>query len=580
MQDYFVNYENDGGIKMFCSNCGGNVDDNAKFCPVCGTQVNSADSNQAQPADPYAQVNQAQPADSFAPVEEAQPADPFAPGNEAQPADPFAPENETQPGNPFAPVGDMQSANPFGNPTQQQPVDAFGNPVQSQPVDAFGNPVQPQQGEQWNPLMQPTQKSKKPLIIGIVCGAIALVLSIVIILLFACGGDDSDKDEKATTKSEKNTTAEKETTEEETTEEETTDSAVSGDIDEIAMEMLEKYLDAIIAEDLETFKGLFVEEIFADRYDYVFDGSWDDSEILSFLSPVDSDFGVMTDYEILELEYSYDIDADYENDEYGLTGDKALVKQYIYEGLITIRSAEREATFEFDFDVYEGIDKFYVEEMYIWDSTFVDYDYTYTGSDERDEFRYWNDDDYYNEYNGGNTSGDEDETTDVSGEGYYDEEMYEMLKSYVVADGGVSSLDELVKNATKGFVEMDYETSKNLTAPIRSGMYDMLIDYGYTSEDAAIDFFDSMEIYEPVTFKNVTYEEEDFFATVSIEDYNIMLDEMQLDGQDATEGKNAEGTITYEIDGSESQVGFTISAVLINGKWYILDMFLDAPIGE
>ena len=37
---------------------------------------------------------------------------------------------------------------------------------------------------------------------------------------------------------------------------------------------------------------------------------------------------------------------------------------------------------------------------------------------------------------------------------------------------------------------------------------------------------------------------------------------------------------TYEIDGSESQVVFTISAVLINGKWYILDMFLDAPIGE
>lgn len=119
---------------MFCRKCGTQLKENAKFCAVCGTAVNI----EAQPV---------------------QQADPFAQSQSVQQADPFA---QSQP---------VQQADPF---------------AQSQPV------------QQWSPTMKPKKNSKAPLLIGIIGGALALVIVLVVVLLFACsGGKGADTAQEA-----------------------------------------------------------------------------------------------------------------------------------------------------------------------------------------------------------------------------------------------------------------------------------------------------------------------------------------------------------------------------------------------
>ncbi len=159
---------------MFCKKCGTQLNENAKFCAVCGTPVGT-NLNQAQPAaqqaEPFAQAQPAQQADPFAQAQPVpQQVEPFA---QAQPA--------AQQAEPFAQVQPAaQQADPFA---QAQPAAQQADPfAQVQPAAQQAGPAQ-----QWNPTMKP-KKSKTPLILGLVGAALAVVIILVVVLLFACGG--------------------------------------------------------------------------------------------------------------------------------------------------------------------------------------------------------------------------------------------------------------------------------------------------------------------------------------------------------------------------------------------------------
>ena len=570
---------------MFCSNCGGKLEDNARFCPICGTKV-----EEVQPSFDTPVVNN-QPQDVFAnPEVNSQPQDVFAnPEVNNQPQDVFAnPEVNNQIQNPYAPVNG-QPQDPFA-PVNGQPQDPFA-PVNGQPQDPFApvngqpqDPIMPVNGQpqdnQWNPLMESDKKSKKPLIIGLICAALAIVIIVVIIVLFACSGGNDKKKEKDTTKS---------GTQKETTTEAPTDNKLAGSEDEIAKQLFSEYMDAIKNKDLDSYKRLFIEEVYNQLLEDQIYGDLStltDAEILVESLKFDlKEFGDITEYTINNIEQSYSSDGNYESSKYGLTGDSAITNSYTYEGTVTISSDVRTATFDFSFYLYERSKdnlEYTLDSVNIDNYSFLDYDYSYTGEG-RDDYRWWYDFDYvYQEPTDKPVSGEPSTDKPISGEPSTDKPVSGepstddiSIKDYINMNGvGESSVDKIVEESLKATLSMDYSQIKECLFPVYTALYDMMLEYGVLTEEDIIEAIcNDAGVYKPVEFEKVRFEQTDL-GKEEIDAINSELhdEESFLYSEDITvdDAKGIEGTVTYKYNNTESKsISFEMEIISIDNKWYL-----------
>lgn len=225
---------------MICNICGNQMPDGTKFCSACGTSLieapQQAQPQQAQPVQPQQSYEQVQPAQPVQPVQQPQnfQQTPQQPVQPAQPQQPYqqAPHQAAQPTQPVQPQQPYQQApQQAAQPTQQQPYQA-----QPAPQPSY------QSGNAYGAQTPPPAKSKTPIIITAIVGAVLIVAIIAgtIIFLNKDKTDDKADDTKTTTAEaddededdgkEDDTTAstndaETETTEA-TTEEETTEEVV------------------------------------------------------------------------------------------------------------------------------------------------------------------------------------------------------------------------------------------------------------------------------------------------------------------------------------------------------------------
>lgn len=218
---------------MFCSNCGNQLSDDAKFCPSCGTAVTAQNSTpvysapEVKPAENQDAVYASPSTESFTQEEhiyntpniepasgleaEAVPAMSAA-THEPSNADSAAYTNQTPVQNDFnqqfagnqfnqAPAQNdfnrQFAGNQFNQATSQSGFNqqmysgaqmyAQGG-AQSQP--AYQNPMgmAPDNSQNWGPLMPPKKKSKAPIIITLSVLALLIVVGIVVCCLFFCGG--------------------------------------------------------------------------------------------------------------------------------------------------------------------------------------------------------------------------------------------------------------------------------------------------------------------------------------------------------------------------------------------------------
>ena len=207
---------------MNCPKCGSSLSDGATFCPNCGSMLGGAPASQSpfQPQSDYQKQSrpgfqqqpqsqspfQQQPQTGF----QQQPKSPFE--QQAQSQSPF----QQQPQSPFQqqsqPRPDFQQQPQTQSPFQQQPQTGFQqqsqSPFQSQPQSPFQQQSQSPFQQQPQPDFQssgssyynypaPKKKSKKPLIIGIAAGVVALI-AIVLLVIFVVlpafnGGSEGEK---------------------------------------------------------------------------------------------------------------------------------------------------------------------------------------------------------------------------------------------------------------------------------------------------------------------------------------------------------------------------------------------------
>lgn len=96
----------------FCTQCGTQCKDGAKFCSACGAPLAQPAAAQPAPAEPAAPVTPAVPVEPVAPVEPAAPVEPVAPAEPAAPVEPAAPAEPVAPVTPAAPLNfDAVSSN-------------------------------------------------------------------------------------------------------------------------------------------------------------------------------------------------------------------------------------------------------------------------------------------------------------------------------------------------------------------------------------------------------------------------------------------------------------------------------------
>lgn len=157
---------------MFCSNCGNQLADDAKFCSSCGTPVAAQN--------PVYTASSAETSESQNSL--------YAASEE--------PIYTTSNGESDANSQTCYSNQPFNQaPVQNDaPQQAYGNSqmynggVQPQPV--YQNPVNmpPDNSQNWGPLMPPKKKSKAPIIITLSVLALLIVIAVVVCCLIFCGG--------------------------------------------------------------------------------------------------------------------------------------------------------------------------------------------------------------------------------------------------------------------------------------------------------------------------------------------------------------------------------------------------------
>ena len=224
---------------MNCPKCGSSLSDGATFCPNCGSMLGGAPASQSpfqpqpdyqkqsrpgfqqqsQSQSPFQQQSQSQspfqqPQTGF----QQQSKSPFE--QQPQSQSPFQQQPQTgfqqQPQSPFPqqsqPRPDFQQQSQTQSPFQQQPQTGFQpqshSPFQSQPQSPFQQQSQSPFQQQPQPDFQssgssyynypaPKKKSKKPLIIGIAAGVVALI-AIVLLVIFVVlpafnGGSEGEK---------------------------------------------------------------------------------------------------------------------------------------------------------------------------------------------------------------------------------------------------------------------------------------------------------------------------------------------------------------------------------------------------
>ena len=196
---------------MNCPKCGSSLSDGATFCPNCGSMLGGAPASQSpfQPQSDYQKQSrpgfqqqsqspfQQQP-QSQSPFQQPQTGfqqqskSPFEQQPQSQP--PFQQQPQTgfqqQSQSPFQ----SQSQSPFQQQSQPRP------PFQQQPQTGFQQQPQPDfqsSGSSYYNYPAPKKKSKKPLIIGIAAGVVALI-AIVLLVIFVVlpafnGGSEGEK---------------------------------------------------------------------------------------------------------------------------------------------------------------------------------------------------------------------------------------------------------------------------------------------------------------------------------------------------------------------------------------------------
>ena len=202
---------------MFCSNCGNPLSDDAKFCASCGAPV--ASQSPAQASDSHTEVNtdsvydapSIEPVSSEAHIYSAPNIEPsqFS-ASEAAPAMNISDSaasaqapvqsdmNQQMYANPAsaqAPVQNDMNQQMYSNPafaqasaqnTMNQQMYAAGG--QAQPIYQNTMGMQNNNNQGWGPLMPVKKKSKAPIIITLSVIALLLVVGIVVLCLFLCGG--------------------------------------------------------------------------------------------------------------------------------------------------------------------------------------------------------------------------------------------------------------------------------------------------------------------------------------------------------------------------------------------------------
>lgn len=526
---------------MFCSNCGNQVEEGSKFCTFCGAAQEPVD--QSTPVQPVAEepVQTVQAADPSAPVQPEQAADPYASAQPVQPADSYAPVQPVQPADPYAPV---------------QPADPYA-PVQPiQQVDGA-----PTQGE-WGPLMQgDKKKSKTPLILAVVGGSLLLVVIVLIIVLFACKDNDKDGKEDKTKKPD-STTEETTTAPEELTTPETLEFS-EDEVKRYAEELFKNYFKASTELDYSYFEKVMLPAVY-EKYFEEYE-SYDIEDALVYANEIDNTFGLITGAEFTTDGIFYDQGesfVDYINERYDLTGN---IVEAIFNvgGELTLKSKDRTATFEYIIEIAYYGGKWYIENISIFEGTYNNYPYTFTGNGTDEFAQCW---------------GDEEELTTSAESPTIPAESVDLSTYEDLVNTGYDTPDDLVKAAVKSYLEFDTETIRKCTHPTVMALYDYLYaEYGYyDDEDEEIeDILAECDILAIVKYKGVVYDLENYSLS-DLEEYNDAI--AVFNGTPCEEGKLASGTIHYNDGTTDVVVGFEIDVAKVNGKWYLAAFTVDYPI--
>ena len=521
---------------MFCSNCGAQIDDGAKFCPSCGTPVEN------QPSGVVSQMEQpvmtpVQPMEHPV-IEQVQPME--------QPV--------------VEPVQPMEQpvVNPFGAPVNNAPADPFGAPVNNAPADPFGAPVNnvpggqnPQVLEsygvpggnngQWDPLMAPEKKSKKGLIIGLVAGAVALIGLIVLILVLVLSGKDDD--EKETTKKSRTTTAAETTkTEKETTKAEKETTTQRTEVEEIeesdAKDLVNAFLELLVeSDDINDFADLYSKGAWESE-SYWFDSTDSFEASVYELTSLDLErFGKVISAEY-NSKYTFYTEDDLVEYDYYLSDDEVLTGACYYDIYVDIASEERSGKFNITFDMGIVDGELKILDIYTYRYDVEDYVFTGTGEDEFGE--------YY------------ELTSSTSG----DEEIPDLSDIIITTGVGADSYDEVLTTGLDAlFAHNDSEVAKYIAPAI------IAIYKSESGENYFADMYSSIGINEPCTKTGITYTEE----ALSEDDLGMYTFALAMYGisEPIEEAYNVSATISFDGLGDED---FNIVVAKMYGKWFLLDL--------
>lgn len=494
---------------MFCSNCGEQLSDGSKFCQRCGAQ----------------QLNSTK-----------------------------TPQQETV------------QENPFETPQQEE---VQGNPFEAAQGQVQSSFEKSQNGGQWGPMMKPEKKNKTPLIIGIVA-AIVAVIAVIVVIVFVISGGSDDKEKK---NNKETIVKEIETTK--------ADGGFSSDeysdeeIEKVAVDLLDKYMQAIVAGSLDDVKKLFIEGVYNEMVSFYVEYDYSDEEIIKELQMVDESFGAIKKFTInddIECAYNSEpTEAFMEN--FGVDEKDNLLRYYELTGSITVESADRKGTFEYDMYVFQSNEAFTIGEMYGYNSSFSNYPYEFKGTGS-DEFG-----NYYIDEDEETTESTEKDTDAVDEE---DDELVQMIIEHMNLSGtGEASENDIVQNGTKAILSRSYEQLKKVIIPYMPALYDIFVEEGYYTEDEIeTEIFDDLGVLSKVTMVSVSVNGTENYNKSEIEEINNELEEYNLDSIIVFEElKTLDTTIIYKNSSNENKtVDCVITIVKLSGKWYIGEFELDEDI--
>ncbi len=394
--------------------------------------------------------------------------------------------------------------------------------------------------------MEPAKKSKKPLIIGLIVGGVVLIVAIILVIVLLFSSDkDKDKENKTTSK-EETTTVEENLSKDVTPEE-----AVSS--------LISEYFDAVKADDIDSFKALWIPEAYENDFSYYDDDYYTDEEAMDYMSEINSIFGEIQQAKISEIEeagYSENFLIEFYGDEYSFD-EKLITEMHEYDGVINLTSDTRTASFEFTIDIALVDNTWKLVDLYIDQYSFTDYDYTYSGDDD-DAF-----DERYNL-----TSDDEDDYEDIDDGDFPLGDID--LTTYELSGCGFDTYEELVDKAMAAYLSLDYETAKYTFVPAMGAYYEYFIASDYLSEDEVMgQIFD--DIKAKAEYVDFDYSIEDLDSE-ELSSYNMVIEQVNV-GDTAESGILATGDVTYKIDGTEKTIIVDLTILKAGSKYYAADCY-------